>query len=447
MNPKNARPTVDDLPLPVGTEAAVGEHRQGLGTAGGDLPKVGARYIWFFLIGLFGAYIAFVTPIAISLAIRIKQLAPDNEEFLGFVIGAAAIVSLMAGPLTGVLSDRTRSRFGRRRPWLAGATVVGLAGLFLMAMAPDVIFLGIGWIVAATGWNTVLANFTNSQADRLPESQRGKVAGLSGFVTMAAPITGAILGGILSGSPLLLFMVPGVIGAALVILFVLVVPEKDSRGLSFERDLDFKLLLSKYVYNPRQYPDFSWNWLGRFLFYFGLTLNTTFTAFFFASRLNLDVTQIGGIVAISGGLGAVAVMVGAIGSGFLSDRIRRRKPFVLGAGVLFSLGALTMAFAPGLEIILVGSFIATLGLGVFSAVDQALLLDVMPERETDAGRFVAINQFATSIPQAFAPLIAPLFLVVGSTSGTDKNYVFLYIVAAVFTLLGGVVVLRVKSVR
>ena len=106
-----------------------------------------------------------------------------------------------------------------------------------------------------------------------------------------------------------------------------------------------------------------------------------------------------------------------------------------------------MAFAPGLELILAGSALASLGLGVFSAVDQALLLDVMPERETDAGRFVAINQFATSIPQAVAPIIAPAFLALGVVAGGDKNYTLLYIIAALFTLVGGMVVLRVKSVR
>jgi len=61
--------------------------------------------------------------------------------------------------------------------------------------------------------------------------------------------------------------------------------------------------LSKYVYNPKKYPDFSWNWLGRFLFFFGLTLNTSFMAFFLASRLNIPVNEIGGTVATFGGVG------------------------------------------------------------------------------------------------------------------------------------------------
>jgi MFS family permease len=81
---------------------------------------------------------------------------------------------------------------------------------------------------------------------------------------------------------------------------------------------------------------------------------------------------------------------------------------------------------------------------MFSAVDQALALDVLPERENNAGRYLGVFGFATSIPQSAAPFVAPLFLTVG---GAEKNYTLLYLVAAACTLMGGLVILRIKSVR
>ncbi|MDT0328561.1 MFS transporter [Nocardiopsis lambiniae] len=417
------------------------------GTPGDDLPEVGPRYIWFLLIALFGTYVALVTPIAISLAIRVKELAPANEEYLGYVIGTAAAISLVSSPVVGILSDRTRTRLGRRRPWLIAGSVLGSAGLFVIAVAPDVLVVGVGWIIATLGWNTVIGNITNSQADRLPEAQRGRVSGLVGFVTMAAPVCGSILGGALATNSVLLFMVPAVIGVILVLLFCVIVPEEDSRGRTFEQALDLRLLLSKFAFDPRRYPDFSWNWLARFLFYFGLTLSSTFTAFLLAQRLRMDVTEIGATIALAGLLGVIAVMLGALGSGFLSDKLLRRKPFVLGSGVIFAIGALTMAFSTGLPVLLAGLVITNFGLGIFSAVDHALMLDVMPEKDTDAGRFVGITGLANSIAQSLAPVVAPAFLTVGVIEGGDKNYMLLYIVAACFALLGGLVVLRVRSVR
>ncbi len=411
-----------------------------------ELPKVGARYIWLMVLAQFGVFVAFITPLAISLAIRVEQLAPGREEYLGYITGAGAFAVMLTNPFFGVFSDRTRTRIGRRRPWMLGGMLLGVVSLFVMALAPNVFVLGAGWILAQLGWGQTLANLQISTADRLPESQRGKVAGLIGFATQIAPVFGVVMAGGFSGQSLLLFLVPGVVGVVLVTLFVTLVHEDDSRSLTFAEKLHVGALLRKYLYNPRQYPDYSWNWLGRFLFYFGLTLNTTFTAFFFASKLELEVSEVAGIIGTLGAIGILATTMGAIGGGFLSDRLKRRRAFVFAAGVVFAVGAVVMAIAPDLPVLITGSLLTSVGIGAFSAVDQALLLDVLPERDTDAGRFMGITSFATSIPQAVAPLIAPLFLAIGAV-GDQKNYTLLYAVAAVITLLGGLVVMRIKSVR
>ena len=231
----------------------------------------------------------------------------------------------------------------------------------------------------------------------------------------------------------------------LVTLFVTLVHEDDSRGLALER-IGAAGVLRKYVYNPRKYPDFSWNWLGRFLFYFGLTLNTTFTAFFFADRLGISITEVSAVIGTLGGIGVLATTAGALGGGFMSDRFRRRKVFLVIGGAIMAVGMVTMALSSDLPFLFAGSLIVSLGIGLFAAVDMALLLDVLPEKQTDAGRFMGITGFATSIPQAAAPFIASGILLIGVT-GADKNYSLLFIIAAAFVLLGGLVILRIRSVR
>lgn len=263
---------------------------------------------------------------------------------------------------------------------------------------------------------------------------------------MVAPIVGAVIGGLVATQPFLLFLLPGAIALVFVLIFVLFYKDPDTRALTFETRLSVRVVLSKYAFNPRRYPDFSWNWLGRFLFFFGLTLNTSYTAYFFASRLHIPVASIGGTVAAVGGIGILGTIIGVFFGGFLSDKLRRRKAFVLGAGILFGLGAIVMVLAPDLTLLIVGSFMGNLAIGIFSAVDQALFLDVLPERDTEAGRFINITQFATTIPQALAPFLAAIILTITAVGG-EKNYAVLYITAAVFTVVGGFVVLRVKSVR
>ncbi|MFJ6158753.1 MFS transporter [Pseudarthrobacter sp. NPDC092184] len=411
-----------------------------------DLPKVSAKYIWLMVLAQLGVFIAFITPMAISLSVKVSQLTPGQEQNLGYILGAGSLVVMLTAPFLGTLSDRTRTPLGRRSPFIIGGTIVGVLALVVMASADNIAVLTLGWILAQLGWGQALAGLNASQADRLPESQRGKVSGLVGFATQIGPVIGVVSAGSLMTNNLLLFLVPGIAGVLFCALFVLFVREGSSRNLVFEDKLSIKLIASKYLYNPKQYPDFSWNWLARFLFYFGLTLNTTFTAFFLASRLGVSLQEIAGVIASVGGIGVLATTFGAIGGGFLSDKIRRRKPIVLAAAVIFAAGIVVMAFAHDLPIIIVGSFLTSIGIGGFSAVDQALLLDVLPEKKTNAGRFLGITGFATSIPQAAAPLIAPLFLTIGATAA-EKNYTLLYLIAAGITLLGGLVVLRIKSVR
>lgn len=411
-----------------------------------DLPKVSAKYIWLMVLAQLGVFIAFITPIAISLAVKVNQIAPGQEQNLGYILGAGSLTVMLTGPLLGILSDRTRTRLGRRVPFIVGGTALGVMSLVVMANSASIPVLMMGWMLAQLGWGQALAGLNASQADRLPESQRGKVSGLVGFATQIGPVIGVISAGSLMSNSLLLFLVPGIAGVVFCLLFVLFAREASSKDLVVQDRLSLRLIASKYLYNPRQYKDFSWNWLARFLFYFGLTLNTTFTAFFMASRLGVSLQEVAGVIATLGGIGILATTAGAIGGGFLSDKIRMRKPIVLAAALIFATGIVVMAFAHDLNIIMIGSVLTSIGIGGFSAVDQALLLDVLPEKKTNAGRFLGITGFATSIPQAAAPLLAPLFLAIGATA-TEKNYTLLYLVAAGITLLGGLVVLRIKSVR
>ncbi|WP_345800502.1 MFS transporter [Microbacterium sp. AZCO] len=410
-----------------------------------DLPKVGPRYIWFMVLANFGVFMAFITPLAISLTIRVNSLAPGHPEYLGFITGAGALFVMLTSPFMGIWSDRTRTRIGRRRPFMIGGMIVGVLSLLVMALAPNALVLGLGWVLAQWGWGTTLSNLSISQADRLPESQRGKVAGLTSFATQIAPVFGVILAQFFTGDPILLFLVPGAVGVLFVVLFVTLVHEDDARTLPKD-PITVRQVLAKYLFNPRKHPDFAWNWLGRFFFYSGITLNSTYTAFFFAERLGITVEAVTGIIASVSLGGILAVTLGAIGGGFLSDRLKRRRIFVLLGGLIMAAGMLTQAFSGDVVTLVAGSLMASVGLGLFAAVDQALLLDVLPERETDAGRFMGITGFATSIPQSIAPLVASGILLIGVT-GEERNYTLLFIIAAALTVIAGTVVLRIRSVR
>ena len=405
--------------------------------------QVSGRWIALNVLAYLGGNVALIAPLGLSLSLRIQELVPQNVEVLGYVVGAGAAAAGLSQPLIGMLSDRSRTRLGRRRPFSLGGSVLGIIGLATMAAAPSVWLLTLGWLLTQLGWGSANASLLHAQADRLPEAQHGKVAGLTGFMQMIGSVVGVGMASLFIGSNFLIFLVPGFFGLILVLLWVWRVAEPDSRSMTVVDRLTPRRVFAGMFFNPAAHPSFAWNWLGRLLFYVGVSFATTYTTLFFASRMSDGgrVADIGGLVAALSLVGVVATAGGALCGGLLSDRFQKRRVFVLLSGIVFTAGAVTMALGgSNLAVLVAGSVLTSLGLGVFAAVDGAIVLDILPDRETDAGRFTGINGYSTSLAQTLAPVLAAPLLLVGVT-GAERNYGLLFIVAAFCTLVGGGIVL------
>lgn len=407
---------------------------------------VSRSYILWLMLASFGASIAMMVPLSYGIAVRISELAPGHEEVLGYITGTAQLIYLVISPMVGIWSDRMRSGFGRRTPFIFLGTGIGLAGLVVMGLAPDLLIVGAGWVLGMSGWSISGAAIQNLMADKLPDQQRGRVSALTSLMTQIAPVLGIGVAYAVSSNTLLVFVIPGVIGAVLLALLPIIKPEGSSKDLAVTSQVTAKSVVASYGFNVRKYPDFAWNWLGRFVFFMGLYFNTTFGTFFYAQRLSLPVREVAGVVATIGMLGVVAAAAGALLGGFLSDKLRRRRLFVMVSALLFVGGALAEATAWSLPQLIIGAVLMQTSIAVFATVDQAIIFAILPNR-TETGRYMAVVAFAQKIPSAVAPLIASLVITIGAI-GAEKNYTLLYLTGAILALLGGTVIaLKVKSVR
>lgn len=407
--------------------------------------RVSNGTIFLIVAATFGGGMASIVPMAYTLSVKLDQLAPGRADLLGYLLGIGATITLIAAPLTGVLSDRTRSRWGRRRPFTVIGLVVGSASIPVMILAPDPLLLGVGWVLCTVGWGTAVGSVGNYQADFLAPEQRGKVSGFTGLVMQLAPVIGILLVGLVSGDVFWIFMIPSAFGLVLIGAFVLFAREPDSRGLVHKNRLTVLGVLRSYGFRPREFPDFAWNWLGRFVFFLGLTLTSSFGTFFYAQRLGVSVAEVAGFVGLTAVLSIGTSTLGALGFGALSDRMGRRRPFIMLGAAIFAVGAVMSAFASTFGLLIAGALLTSFGIAIFSAVAQALVLDVLPHRETQAGRFMAITAFSQKLPGAIAPLAAPLVLAIG---GGNENYFALYLAAGVLALAGGATIMwRVRGVQ
>ena len=106
--------------------------------------------------------------------------------------------SLVANPLFGAVSDRTTSRLGRRAPWIAGGFAGAAVAIGVLAAAPTITMMIIGWCAVQTLLNASYAALSASVPDQVPTRQRGMAAGYIGLALILGVAIGtglAVLGG------------------------------------------------------------------------------------------------------------------------------------------------------------------------------------------------------------------------------------------------------------
>src|SRR6201986_5525963 len=120
-----------------------------------------------FTVLWFGFWMAWLVPVQVVLPNQFAALyrAHKVRDF-GIANGAAGVVALIALPVAGALCDRTRSRWGRRRVWMAAGVVV--LAVSLAALGPQRSWGGvmICWMLASLGFSIASAGPLAAGADQ-----------------------------------------------------------------------------------------------------------------------------------------------------------------------------------------------------------------------------------------------------------------------------------------
>lgn len=415
--------------------------QSGAGSRGVALsePTVSVRKRWTTSVVLVnvGINAAFFGPIQVLLgqqAIHFSE--PEKEGILALVTGAGAAVSLVANPLFGTFSDRSVSRFGRRVPWVFIGALLGTIGLLGLTVAPSVGAMMLLWCLVQLGCNGALAAITAAVPDQVPVRERGRIGGLASMGTVVGILMGAAIGAVVAGNYAFGYVLCAVALVAGMVPY-LFLSNDQVLSRADRPPFSWPAFFKGFWISPRMYPDFGWAWITRFLVNVGNHLVTLYLLFFLRDAVGFDNPEFG--VLVLTGIYAVLTLVTAVIGGRWTDRVGKRKPFVIGSSAIIALAALILAFAPTWPGALVGAAVLGVGYGAYLAVDFALLTQVLPSAAS-RGKDLGVINVANSLPQVIAPIIAwPLVTVLG-------GYVTLYVVAAVIGLLGAVFVVKIKGV-
>ena len=131
-------------------------------------------------------------------------------------------------------------------------------------------------------------------------------------------------------------------------------------------------------------------------------------------------------------------MLTAVVGGIWSDRIGRRKPFVIWSGLIAATALLLLGFASTWTMAVIGAVVLAIGFGTYTAVDFAMITQVLPGAN-DRAKDLGVINIANALPQVLAPGVAAVVLAVG------LGYSGLYVIAAGVSVLGSVLVTRIRS--
>jgi len=385
-------------------------------------------------------FLCFVGVSSFLLPLQVEQIDPANKVgILGIGNGLAALLALVANLVAGALSDRTASRFGRRRPWIFVGTIGSTLALAIMMTAGDVVTLLASWGCFNITASLVFAALSALVPDQVPDRQYGTVSGIVGLAIPVGYIAGAILIGLVLKAANISYIIMIVILLVFFIPYTLFLRDK---MLPKEHVTSFNLLifLKNFWIDPRKYPDFGWAWLNRFLTILGYSVGFSYFFYYLQDYVHYPRQQIVQGVSTANIMALLMMMAATLVSGYLSDRFQRRKIFVVIASVVIALGLLIFAFFPSWTMVLVASAIVGTGFGIFTSVSLAVIVQVLPSAHSRAKDLGVLN-IANTLPQAVAPVVAALFIT------QFHSYPVLFIAAALFTVLGGVLIQRVKSVR
>ncbi|MCK6629724.1 MAG: MFS transporter [Anaerolineae bacterium] len=377
---------------------------------------------------------------------KVRLLAPPalKNSALSLITITTLVVALFAQPLIGQWSDRSRTRWGRRFPFLlAGVTGLTLA-LALVVSAGSLWLLLLAVALISLSSNTVQSPWQALVPDRVPAAQHGTMAGLKTVLESIGVVIGVGLAGFTLARGHLWAAPLAIIGLLWLILWLtgrlLKTPAPTAEIFSARFDSPLALLKLNLSHLP---PAFPWWMANRLLFWAAAISIRTFLLNYLEDVLGLSPAETQALSSqVILVLGA-GVFLFVLPAGAIADRIGRR-PLLVVAGLLAATGAVLFIFTREVNLLFVaGGFIAA-GAGIFASASWALATDIVPKEES--GLYLGLANIATVVGSISGRLGGPLIDGLNTLTGTTTvGYSVVFGLAALFFVGSSVVVLKIQD--
>lgn len=390
-----------------------------------DAPR-STGFLLLFALANAGAVIGYLPLLTLLLPARIEQIAGDTrlDLFTLTVIAGAAAASL-SNIAFGWLSDRSLARGGGRRRWVGIGVAMTAAAYAAIALAASPAAIVLAIMAFQIAINALLAPFLAIMADEIPDSQKGVAGGMLAF---ANPLASAVCA-LLVSLPMLSGTVRLAIIPALVLLCVVPLLRTQSRPLAVQAAVQAQ------TFSPPR--DLAIAWGARLLIQISGAVLSLYLLYYFESVPHGSRADLASRVAQILTIAYVVSLPVAVFAGRLSDRIGRRKPFLLAAAIASAAGLLGMAWASDFATAALCFGLVSVGSAVFLALHSAFAMQLLPN-PGHRGRDLGLLNLTNTLPSLLGPLLA-------WTLATPHDFDTVMLALAGLAICGGLLILAIRE--
>lgn len=369
---------------------------------------------------------------------------PETQKntFLGLLTFLGLAIAVLIQPLSGALSDRWRSAWGRRRPLILIGTLFDFVFLVLLGWAGGLAWLALGYLGLQLSSNVAHGPLQALLPDRVPPAQFGRASGVKNLLDMAGLVAASlVIGRFLS--PEVRQPVAAIALLALVLLAsasVTLVGVREKPAISAATPASPGASLPLSPVDALQRRRYAWLIASRFAFLLGIYEVQSFAQYYVR-----DVLAPPNPVKLTGDLMAIitlALIGFALLGGWLGDRFGHKRVLALACAV-GALGLLLMLWARSPAALLAYGSVVGAGAGLFITANWALANRLAPPAET--GKFLGLTNLATAGAGAAARLVGPAIdLFNNARPGAFWGYALLFLLGAASMLVSAGLLQRIS---
>lgn len=368
--------------------------------------------------------------------------APHKIELVALFSTCGMIVAAISNMIAGALSDKTKSRFGKRAPWIMGGAFVFMLAMMAASVSPTVPVLLAAWMVGQAALNFIVAPMV-AWIDFAPKDGRGTASSAYGGLGMALGNNGFnVIGAMFLSQFRLGFVIFGIIAFVGVLIAVLIVHEPSNvDDVDAPKQPKPKLTLkdAKAIFPGWSVGrDYYLALMGKLFQGVGNFAITGYILYIMTDFLHRGSQTQSSIQLINLIMLIFGIFMGFV-AGPVSDKFKILKYPVGFSTIFLAFGALALFFLRDNIGIIIYAFAAGIGMGMWNSLDNLLNLEVIPDQNRVAF-FLGVYNLGNTVTQAIAPVIAAAVISLFGFSA-------IFLVSFVFSLIGGILMLSIKSVK